>query len=136
MARPTFGKIAAAAFLIVCVALLDSCDDCGNCIDGIMEMDMPQEDGSTNCLYFGESEKFIFNVPADSLCPNTLRIRREALQYKGIMGLTFIDESLIAGGTVFYNLPDCLETEGDLEGFEFSTGLFLCSLLYSEKAVP
>ena len=97
---------------------------------------MPQEDGSTNCLYFGESEKFIFNVPADSLCPNTLRIRREALQYKGIMGLTFIDESLIAGGTVFYNLPDCLETEGDLEGFEFSTGLFLCSLLYSEKAVP
>ena len=99
-------------------------------------MDMPQEDGSTNCLYFGESEKFIFNVPTDSLCPDILRIQREALQYKGIMGLTFIDESLIAGGTIFDNLHDCLATKGDLDGFEFSTGLFLCKLLYSEKAVP
>ena len=69
--------------------------ECTDCIEAVKYLDMPQDDGSLNCLYFGDFEKFVYGAPGGAQCPDTLLVKKEALQYKGIAGLIMIDDSFV-----------------------------------------
>ena len=108
---------------------LIGCDSCRDCIESIKYLDMPQEDGSINCLYFGEFEKFVYRPAYSLMCPDTLYVKREALQNKGLMGLTFINEWLIENGTIFYSLPLCKAEPNPAIAPETSLEKYNCNLL-------
>lgn len=75
---------------------LSSCSsECTDCIEAVKYLDMPQDDGSLNCLYFGDFEKFVYSASRGAECPDTLLIKKESLQYKGIAGLIMIDEGFV-----------------------------------------
>ena len=79
------------------VPLFSGCSsECADCIEAVKYLDMPQDDGSLNCLYFGDFEKFVYSAPGGAQCPETLLVKKEALQYKNIAGLIMIDNGLIA----------------------------------------
>lgn len=73
---------------------LIGCDSCRDCIESIKYLDMPQEDGSINCLYFGEFEKFVYRPAYSLMCPDTLYVKREALQNKGLILYIFFEQRI------------------------------------------
>ena len=91
-------KIIAFSLLTAPIALfLSGCSsECTDCIEAAKYLDMPQDDGSLNCLYFGDFEKFVYSAPGGAQCPETLLVKKEALQYKSIAGLIMIDDSFVA----------------------------------------
>lgn len=108
---------------------LTGCDSCRDCIVAIKDLEMPQDDGSLRCLYFGEFNKFVYEPIYSTPCPDTLHIKRKALQNKGIMGLTFVNGWFIEHGTVFYALPLCKAEQDSAITLEYSLGKFSCQLL-------
>lgn len=112
---------------------LTGCDSCRDCIVAVKDIEISQEDGSNCCLYFGDFNKFVYRPIYTIPCPDTLRIKKEALQNKGIMGQTFVNGQLIVNGTVFHALPICRAEQRLSTAFETPLEKYCCQLLKKQK---